>query len=55
MRGLDRILKLAILFGAFALSTWFALQFGSGGLWRGIDVAHAVDKKVGGAKEQYDL
>lgn len=54
MRGLDRLLKLLILFGAFALSTWFALQFGSGGLWRGIDVAHAVDKKVG-SKEQYDL
>ncbi|MBI5537960.1 MAG: PDZ domain-containing protein [Deltaproteobacteria bacterium] len=55
MRGLDRLLKLLILFGAFALSTWFALQFGSGGLWHGIDVAHAVDKRSPDAKEKYDL
>jgi carboxyl-terminal processing protease len=55
MRGLDRLLKLLILFGAFALSTWFALQFGSGGLWHGIDVAHAVDKRGAESKEKYDL
>jgi carboxyl-terminal processing protease len=55
MRGLDRLLKLVILFGAFGLSTWFALQFGSGGLWKGIDVAHAVDKRGNAEKEKYDL
>ncbi len=54
MRRFDRILKVLILFGAFALSTWFALQFGSGGLWKGIETAHAVDKRTG-AKEKYDL
>jgi carboxyl-terminal processing protease len=56
MRGLDRLLKLLVLFGAFGLSTYFALQFRSGGLWSGIEVAHAVSRARGtGPKEPYDL
>jgi len=56
MRGIERGIKLAILFGAFALSTYFALQFRSGGLWHGIEVAHAVGRSnTSEVKVAYDL
>ena len=56
MRGIERITKLLILFSAFGLSTYFALQFRSGGLWHGIEPAHAVAArgKVD-TKTPYDL
>lgn len=56
MRGLERLTKLIILFAAFGLSTYFALQFRSGGLWHGIEPAHAVAARGGGeVKAPYDL
>ncbi len=56
MRGIERGIKLAILFGAFALSTYFALQFRSGGLWHGIEVAQAVGRSgTSEVKTEYDL
>ncbi len=56
MRGIERLTKLLILFSAFALSTYFALQFRSGGLWHGIEPAHAVAARSAvDAKTPYDL
>ncbi|HLM74333.1 MAG TPA: hypothetical protein VK459_16620, partial [Polyangiaceae bacterium] len=53
MRILERLGKVCVVFGAFALATYFALQFGSGGLWRGFEPALAVTGTV--AKPPYDL
>ncbi len=53
MRILERLGKVCVVFGAFALATYFALQFGSGGLWRGFEPALAVTGQV--AKPPYDL
>ncbi len=56
MRGIERLTKLLLLFAAFGLSTYFALQFRSGGLWHGIEPAHAVAARGGGeVKAPYDL
>jgi carboxyl-terminal processing protease len=56
MRGIERLTKLLILFSAFGLSTYFALQFRSGGLWHGIEPAHAVAARGGlDTKTPYDL
>ena len=56
MRRIERLTKLLILFSAFGLSTYFALQFRSGGLWHGIEPAHAVAARGGGEiKAPYDL
>ena len=54
MRIIERLGKVMVVFGAFALAAYFALQFGSGGLWRGFEPALAV---AGGApqKTPYDL
>ena len=53
MRILERLGKLCVVFGAFALAAYFALQFGSGSLWRGFEPALAVTGKA--AKAPYDL
>jgi carboxyl-terminal processing protease len=53
MRIFERLGKVSVVFGAFALATYFALQFGSGGLWRGFEPALAVTGQV--AKAPYDL
>lgn len=60
MRGLERLTKVIILFGAFALSTYFALQFRpggrAGGLWNGIEPALAVGRSAtNDAGKNYDL
>ncbi|WP_218060793.1 hypothetical protein, partial [Aeromonas sp. EERV15] len=52
-RLLERLGKALALFGAFALATYFALQFGPGGLWRGFEPALAVTGPS--AKAPYDL
>ena len=54
MRFLERLGKLCVVFGAFALASYFALNFGSGGLWRGFDPALAVTGSAV-AKPPYDL
>lgn len=53
MRILQRLGKLLVVFGAFAFAAYFALQFGSGGLWRGFEPALAVTGAV--QKAPYDL
>src|SRR3954469_17027208 len=53
MRILERLGKVFVVFGAFALAAYFALQFGSAGLWRGFEPALAVTGQV--AKAPYDL
>src|SRR5437660_1398177 len=53
MRILERIGKLFVVFGSFALAAYFALQFGPGGLWHGFEPALAVTGPV--AKPPYDL
>lgn len=53
MRFLERAGKVGVVFGAFSLATYFALQFGPGGLWRGFEPALAVTGQV--AKAPYDL
>ncbi|MCU0694230.1 MAG: S41 family peptidase, partial [Polyangiaceae bacterium] len=56
MRGLERLVKLLILFGAFGISTYLALQPGSGGLWHGIEPAHAVGRtRTRDVATPYDL
>ncbi|MFO0755734.1 MAG: MXAN_5808 family serine peptidase [Byssovorax sp.] len=45
--------KVLVVFGAFALAAYFALQFGPGGLWRGFEPALAVTGAV--QKAPYDL
>ncbi|MCL2822626.1 MAG: S41 family peptidase, partial [Polyangiaceae bacterium] len=55
MRGLERTFKLLILFTAFGLSAYFALQFRSGGLWNGIDTAHATSAKGTAQRQNYDI
>jgi carboxyl-terminal processing protease len=53
MRILERLGKLFVVFGAFAIAAYFALQFGSGGLWRGFEPALAVTGQA--ASAPYDL
>ncbi len=54
MRLLERLGRIATLLVLFGLAAAFALWFGTGGLWKGLDVAQAVaakDRK----KQRYDL
>jgi carboxyl-terminal processing protease len=53
MRIVERIGKVLVVFGAFALAAYFALQFGPGGLWKGFEPALAVTGTA--AKPPYDL
>lgn len=53
MRFLERLGKVFVVFGAFALATFFALKFNSGGLWRGFDPALAITGPS--HKAPYDL
>jgi carboxyl-terminal processing protease len=54
MRILERLGRAVVVLGVFALASYFALQFGTGGLWKGLEAAHAVGAP-GGAKVPYDL
>ena len=53
MRILERLGKVFVVFGSFALATFFALHYNSGGLWRGFEPALAVTGAV--QKAPYDL
>ena len=53
MRVMERLGKLLVVFGTFALAAYFAVNFGSGGLWRGFEPALAVTSQA--AKAPYDL
>lgn len=53
MRLFSRVGRTALLLFIFALASHFALEYGTGGLWKGLRSAHAV---VGGRAEvPYDL
>ena len=53
MRFLSRAGRVLSLLALFAVASHFALEYGTGGLWRGLRAAHAV---VGGdAEVPYDL
>ncbi|MBX3131469.1 MAG: PDZ domain-containing protein [Polyangiaceae bacterium] len=54
MRILERLGRAVVVLGAMALASYFALTFGTGGLWRGLEAAHAVTAGSG-AKAPYDL
>jgi carboxyl-terminal processing protease len=54
MRFLERAGRLVVLFGAFALASYLALRFGTGGLWQGLRAAHAV-VTTGKTEAPYDL
>lgn len=54
MRILERLGRAVVVLGVFALASYFALQFGTGGLWKGLEAAHAVGAP-GGSKTPYDL
>lgn len=53
MRIFERLGKVLVIFAAFALATYFALEFGSGGLWKGFEPALAVTGQA--ARPPYDL
>ncbi len=54
MKLLERVGRALVVLGVFALASYFALTFGTGGLWRGLEAAHAVTAK-GQSKAPYDL
>jgi carboxyl-terminal processing protease len=54
MRFLERLGRAAVLLVVFALASFFALHFGSGGLWRGLAPAQAV-ATPGQPRAPYDL
>lgn len=54
MRVYDRLLKTLGLLGIFGLASFFAVRHGQGGLWRGLEIAHAVTAP-GTPKPPYDL
>ncbi len=54
MKILERIGRAVVVLGVFALASYFALTFGTGGLWRGLEAAHAVTAP-GEARAPYDL
>ncbi|MBI4700863.1 MAG: PDZ domain-containing protein [Deltaproteobacteria bacterium] len=53
MRLLERLSRLFVVLGAFALASYLAYRFGSGGLWRGFEPAVAVAQPS--PKSDYDL
>jgi carboxyl-terminal processing protease len=54
LRFLERLGRFAVLIGVFALASYFAVHFGTGGLWRGLAAAHAV-ASPGQPLPPYDL
>jgi carboxyl-terminal processing protease len=54
MRVLERVARTAVVLLVFLAASVFALRFGSGGLWTGLEAAHAVTPP-GQAPAPYDL
>jgi carboxyl-terminal processing protease len=42
MRFIAKALRTTFVLGVFALASFFAVRHGPGGLWRGLEIAHAV-------------
>ncbi len=53
MRILERVGKVFVLLGAFALAAFLAVKFGPGGLWKNIDIYAGSPAQA--AKPPYDL
>jgi len=54
MRIFPRFVRVLVALSVMLLASYFALTFGTGGLWRGLEVAHAVTSP-GQPKAPYDL
>ncbi|MGC4093228.1 MAG: MXAN_5808 family serine peptidase [Polyangiaceae bacterium] len=54
MRVLERVGRALAVLGVFGVASYFALHFGWGGLWTGLEAAHAVTTP-GAQKPPYDL
>ncbi|MGC4064196.1 MAG: hypothetical protein QM784_06045 [Polyangiaceae bacterium] len=54
MRFYAKALRTAGILGIFGMASFFALRHGPGGLWRGLEIAHAVTSP-GAPKPPYDL
>ncbi|HYO93105.1 MAG TPA: MXAN_5808 family serine peptidase [Polyangiaceae bacterium] len=54
MRIFERLGRALVLLGVFGAASYFAVHFGWGGLWTGLEAAHAVTTP-GAAKAPYDL
>lgn len=54
MRFFERLLRVVLVLGVFALASNLAIHFGTGGLWKGLGAAHAVTPPAGD-KTAYDL
>jgi carboxyl-terminal processing protease len=54
MRFYAKALRTAGILGIFGMASFFALRHGPGGLWRGLEIAHAVTSP-GVSKPPYDL
>jgi len=54
MRILERVGRALVVLGVFGVASYFALHFGWGGLWTGLEAAHAVTTP-GAQKPPYDL
>ncbi len=54
MRTYERLIRTAGLLGVFGVASFFAVQHGTGGLWRGFEIAHAVTSP-GRPQTPYDL
>jgi carboxyl-terminal processing protease len=54
MKILERLGRALVVLGVFGMASYFALHFGTGGLWRGLEAARAV-AAPGESKAPYDL
>jgi len=54
MRTFERALRVTGVLGVFGLASFFTLWRGTGGLWRGLEIAHAVTSS-GKSSAPYDL
>ena len=54
MRTFERALRITCVLGIFGLVSFFTLWRGTGGLWRGLEIAHAVTS-AGKSGAPYDL
>jgi carboxyl-terminal processing protease len=54
LRALERLGRVVVVLGVFAVASYFAVRFDTGGLWRGLAAAH-VAAAPGQANPPYDL
>jgi carboxyl-terminal processing protease len=54
LRFLERLGRVVVVLAVFGVASYFAIHFGTGGLWRGLAAAHAV-AAPGQAPAPYDL